>query len=382
VEFEKSVLPPGSPVLGGPDRANRTRYNYPNGSEVVLGSLDEISRIMSSQYDALFANEATELTENEWETLLTRLRNGRLRDRQSGEVWHQALADCNPSHPLHWLKLRCDRGQMEYIASQHDDNPACTPEYVQRLSELTGVRRKRLYEGLWCAAEGLVYDNWDRDVHVIDPFPIPQGWPRLRAIDFGFRAALACLWLALSPDGTLYVYRQWIKTATLVEDHAAILKGYSDGEPIIGTVCDHALQERAVLERCGIATAPANKDVLVGIQEVQARLRPGRDGRPRLQVFRNSVVERDASMVAAKKPIGVAEEIESYVWSAPRPGGLLRESPSDGNDHALDALRYGCMAVRLVEYLRDQPLPEVIIRHPVDQSKIGTGVRTGWGARR
>jgi phage terminase large subunit len=267
---------------------------------------------------------------------------------------------------------------MEYIASQHDDNPACTPEYVQRLSELTGVRRKRFYEGLWCAAEGLVYDNWDRDVHVIDPFPIPQDWPRLRAIDFGFRDAFVCLWLALSPEGKLLLYRQWIKTATLVQDHAAIIHGYSRDEPIVGTVCDHACQERGVLERCSIPTAPANKDVLVGIQEVAARLRLGRDGRPGLMVFINSVVQRDPAMVAGKRPTGVAEEMESYCWSDPRPGGLLKELPKDGNDHALDALRYACMAVRFVEELQSQPAPEVYMYIPPDPKKWGSGVRTGW----
>jgi phage terminase large subunit len=364
VTYEKEVLPPGSPVLSGPDRGNRTRYNYSNGSEVVLGGLDEISRLLSSQYDVLAVNEATEITEDEWETLLTRLRNNRLRDSRTGEAWHQAIADCNPSHPQHWLKVRANRGQMEYIASRHTDNPTCSDDYLQRLSELTGVRRKRLYEGLWVAAEGLVYDTWDRDVHVCDAFGVPADWSRLRAIDFGFRDAFVCLWLALSPDGTLYVYRQWIRTGVLVEDAAAVIHGYSRDEPIIGTVCDHAAQERAVLERCGIPSFPAQKDVLVGIQEVQARLRPGRDGRPRLQVHRNSVVERDASMQASKKPIGIAEEMESYCWSDPRPGGLLKEAPRDGNDHALDALRYACMAVRLVEYVQNQPTPTVYMTKP------------------
>ena len=117
VTYEKEVLPPGSPALSGPDRGNRTRYNYPNGSEIVLGGLDDISRIMSSQYDALFVNEATEITEDEWETLLTRLRNNRLRDTRTRAAWHQAIADCNPSHPRHWLKVRADRGHMRYIAS-------------------------------------------------------------------------------------------------------------------------------------------------------------------------------------------------------------------------------------------------------------------------
>jgi len=354
VTFEHEVLAPGSPVLRGPDRSHRSRYNYGNGSEIALGGLDDVSRVMSSQFDLIFCNEATEIAEEEWEVLLTRLRNGRLRDRKTGECWHQAIGDANPAHPTHWLKMRSDTGQMTYIASEHKDNPSITPEYLQRLSELSGVLRKRLFEGRWVAAEGLVYDQFDPSVHVVPAFDIPSSWTRIRAIDFGFRDAFVCLWLALSPDGTLIIYRQWIKTQTLVEDHAAVIHDYSKGEPITVTTSDHACAERGTLERCGIYTIPARKDITTGVQELQARLRPGPNGKPRLLIFEDSVVEPDPTMRARKLPIGVAEEMASYVWSQPRPGGLLQEKPKDGNDHALDALRYACMLVPIVEVLKSR----------------------------
>ena len=186
-ELERKVLPPSSPLLSGADRQHRSKYAYPNGSEVILAGLDDVSRIMSSQFDVVYVAEATEITEHDLEILVSRLRNNALRDKKTGQPWHQVICDCNPCFPSHWLKKRCDREQMTYIESRHEDNPACTPDYLERLRQLSGVRRKRLYSGLWVAAEGAVYSEWDRNVHLLDCFEILDDWLRIRVIDFGFR---------------------------------------------------------------------------------------------------------------------------------------------------------------------------------------------------
>jgi phage terminase large subunit len=72
-------------------------YKYKNKSVVAIGGMDNASKIMSSEYDVIYVQEATELTENDWEALTTRLRNWRV-------SFQQLMADCNPSSPTHWLK--------------------------------------------------------------------------------------------------------------------------------------------------------------------------------------------------------------------------------------------------------------------------------------
>ncbi len=71
---------------------------------------------MSTQFDLICVLEATELTENDWESLTTRLRNGVV-------SFQQLIGDCNPDHEHHWLKLRCDRGQTTMLHSRLKDNP-------------------------------------------------------------------------------------------------------------------------------------------------------------------------------------------------------------------------------------------------------------------
>lgn len=342
VTLEKIVL---DPVDGVQFRTTEQEYRYPNGSAVIVAGLDKASKVMSQEYDVAYVQEATELTEDDWESLTTRLRNGVM-------PYQQLLADCNPDAPSHWLKHRADRGAVVMLESRHEDNPALWDDetgdwtdfgrvYIDKLDSLTGVRYQRLRLGRWAAAEGIVYEGWDRAIHLLNPFPIPTDWPRYWAIDFGYTHAFICQWWAEDPDGRLYRYREIYKTQRLVEDHARDMLDLSKGEPKPrAIICDHDAEGRATLERhLGMKTTPAKKTVQDGIQAVAARLRPAGDGRPRLFLVRDAVVERDPALDDAKRPCSTEEEFDGYVWDT-RAGRKKGEEPVKENDHGLDALRY------------------------------------------
>ena len=149
VTWEHKVVPPGHPILNGPDRAHRQRYSFPNGSDIVIGGMDNVTRIMSTEFDLIYAPEAIEFTEDEIEQLTTRLRHGVM-------PYQQLIMDTNPGPPSHWLNQRCNAGRTTRILSRHEDNPTISLTYLNTLRALTGARRARLYEGRWAAQEGLV----------------------------------------------------------------------------------------------------------------------------------------------------------------------------------------------------------------------------------
>ena len=388
VTWEQKVLPEGHESLQGQQRRTRQNYTYSNGSQVILGGMDKPSKIMSTEFDLIYVQEAIELNEEDWEALLTRLRNGRL-------PYQQLLADTNPDTPSHWIKQRAAANKLLLLESRHEDNPRLydnaakrwTPDglkYLATLDQLTGPRYQRLRHGKWVQAEGAVYDTFSRGVHVVDitPCPPPPDWPRYLGIDFGYRDPFVCLWTAIAPDNRLWVYRQYVRTERLVEDHAKAIKDYmaweereqklrltrmrrdkikelgedraarwhhESMEAIPGqlrpkaVICDHDAEDRATLQKhLGMPTVAAYKpSIKSGIQEVIARLRVQGDGRPSLYIGAASlpVSERDRGMDGKKLPIGVAEEMEGYVWNVE--GGRKRgEEPVDKNNHALDALRY------------------------------------------
>ncbi|MFD9618491.1 phage terminase large subunit [Streptomyces virginiae] len=345
----KEALESGVVQWYGGSPQESPQYRYSNGSVLVVGGMDKASRIMSSEYDVVYVQEAIELTEDDWEAITTRLRNGKI-------SFQQLMADTNPSVPTHWLKRRCDRGSTVMLNCRHEDNPVLfhdgvlTPSgeaYIGKLEALTGVRHSRLRKGQWVAAEGLIYENFDPSVHLIAPFEIPEEWTRWWVVDFGFTNPFVLQWWAEDPDGRLYLYREIYRTRRLVEDHARdALKlmqdvdgNWTEPRPR-AVICDHDAEDRATLHRhLGLATTAAKKTVSDGIQAVQSRLKAADDGKPRVFILRGALVERDTALEEAKRPASTEEEIVGYVWDS-APGKAPKETPVKENDHGMDCLRY------------------------------------------
>lgn len=363
------------PDWRGIKRRIRQEYEYPNGSVMVVRGMDNADSIMSTDFDVIGVFEATELTENDFETLTTRLRNGRM-------PYQQILCDCNPDRPSHWLNVRAARPyavakgmegylpaarpgqtQMTRLLSRHEDNPMLWDEqkgawteqganYISKLEALGGARYLRLRVGKWAASEGLVYPEFDPLKHVLDygskefPFTeIPKTWRRIRAIDFGFTNPFVCLWFAIDPDGRMYLYREIYRAQTVVEDHARRIAQLSGDERFEATVADHDAEDRATLARHGITTRKAFKAIMPGIENVSVRLRMAGDGKPRLFVMRNALVDRDEMLAEQGAPVSTLEEFDGYIYPKVKDGKAAKEEPLDLNNHGMDSLRYACAYV-------------------------------------
>lgn len=348
-------------------------YRYANGSRLVVGGMDNPTKVMSSEYDLIYVQEAIELSEDDWEKCTSRLRNGKV-------SFQQIIADTNPDTQTHWLNVRCLDGRTTMLHSRHEDNPVYFDDHGEItdagrayihgiLDQLTGVRKLRLRDGLWVAAEGVIYEGFDPAVHLIDRFDIPADWTRWWAVDFGFTNPFVLQCWAEDPDGRLYLYREIYMTQRLVEDHARdillqvtrpvgeqrerrVLTAQDIREDVQAgrrewiearpraIIRDHDAEDAATLERhLGMSTTAAKKDVNPGIEAVAARLKPAGDGRPRIFILRDSLVERDRSLQQRKLPTCTAEEFPGYVWDeAARKRGV--EQPLKQGDHGMDPMRY------------------------------------------
>jgi phage terminase large subunit len=178
---------------------------------------------------------------------------------------------------------------------------------------------------------------------LLDRFDIPADWQRYRAVDFGFTNPFVCQWWARDHDGRLYLYREIYMTGRTIAQHAPKIKALSQGEFTIKTVADHDAEDRATLAQEGIPTQPADKRITVGIEKVQERLKVQGDGRPRLLVLRDSLVELDDGLRERFKPTCTHKEFAAYVYPKGVDGKPLKEVPVDDNNHGMDALRYMVM---------------------------------------
>src|SRR4249919_1308661 len=270
-------------------------YEYSNGSSINVGGMDEPDKIMSSEYGLAYVQEATELAEDDWQKLSTRLRNPvGMVDPGSGVEYRQLIADCNPSSPDHWLKQRADEGSLLMLNTRHEENPVYFDEreqltdlgreYMETLDALTGVQYYRLRKGLWVAAEGVIFDEFDPAVHVIKPFEVPESWPHWWSIDFGFTNPFVWQNWVENGDGVAFLTQEIYRTGTTVADHAAEIAYLTQGQPQPQLIItDHDPDGQRTLSReLGVVTrgalghsAPvsAYKKVREGIDAMKIRLR-------------------------------------------------------------------------------------------------------------
>lgn len=338
---------------------SKSRFEYTNGSILAYGGMadkEQREKIRSvgkrGGVDIAWLEEATAFTESDFNEILARMRG-------VAGPYRQIILTTNPDSPAHWIYLRLiQKHEAVVYESSARDNPFNPDTYIDALEKLTGVQRERLLYGRWVQAEGVIYELFNPNIHIVDPFDIPKDWRRYLSIDFGYNNPFVALWAAVDGDGTIYVYRELYVTEQLVSDLAERIKSltrldYPDDHDFDNPArhfanawADHDLEDRATLDRHGIRTAPALKEVNTGIEAVKMRFRIDARGKPRMVFFRDMLVEEDRRLVAAHRPVGLFGEITLYSWQKTTSGEFSKDIPIKDNDHAMDALRYLVMGVQ------------------------------------
>lgn len=108
-----------------------------------------------------------------------------------------------------------------FIKARVTDNPLImkrNPEYINSLMLLPEAEKRSKLYGDWDAIAGAVFrefrqihniDEPANAVHVVEPFPIPSYWPVFVAIDWGFSALCWAGLFAVSPDGRIFLFKEF-----------------------------------------------------------------------------------------------------------------------------------------------------------------------------
>src|SRR6266850_1230154 len=153
-------------------------------------------------------------------------------------------------------KIIIGRGDNKriYIHATLADNPHIDPTYSQSLEGRPDAEKKAKKYGDWSAYLGQVFDEF-RDkkypdepinaLHVVEPFDIPEWWPRFVIGDWGFAAMTYIGWYAVSPTKRLYQYRELYWYKTKIAEWAPIVRNYIEKEnPKKVKFCRSAVQDR------------------------------------------------------------------------------------------------------------------------------------------
>lgn len=262
------------------------------------------------------------------------------------------IGTMNPTAPSHKVKKWIDMGlagDKRYYSLHFtlDDNPYVSEEYKEGIRKsLSGVFYKRNYLGLWCLAEGAIFDFFDRSIHVIKRPPRGASY-WIVGIDYGTSNAFAAVLIGVSTgrevqmDPIMWVEDEyyWDSKARGVQklnhEYADEVKKWLEPYAIKNIYMDPSAEAfRLELNRRGMHVALANNKVSDGIQIMTSLMKKG-------------------DLLVMENCKNLIREIESYVWDD-RSVERGEDEPLKRDDHAVDALRYAVASHKISRFDVDE----------------------------
>ena len=335
-----------------------------NGSTINFTYCDndkDLDRLQGQEYDVIFLDEATQLSEYQMKTITACLRG-------VNNFPKRIYYTCNPGGQGHGYikrifidKVYEDGENPEdytFIQSLVTDNKVLIesqPDYIKQLEALPPKLRKAWLEGDWNVYEGQFFEDFvDRPeyysdkiwTHVINPFEIPDGWKIFRSFDWGYNKPFSCGWWAVDYDGVAYRILElygctktpnegvkwtppqvFAEIARIEREHR-----WLKGKKIIG-VADPAIWNAEtgksiadVAAEHGVFFNKGDHERIAGWMQVHYRLAFDDKGYPMMYVFSNCKA--------------FIRTIPLLLYDEHKPEDL----DSDGEDHVADEVRYFLMS--------------------------------------
>ena len=328
-------------IIGGTTQAS-IRRNILNDLEAILGksinlSKDNHFRLFGNKvycfdganadsykkargftaYGA-FLNEATTLHDSFVKEVISRC---------SGEG-ARIYMDTNPENPTHSVKVDyvdkdgqvLSNGQLNIKAFNFTlyDNTFLNKEYVESIEASTpsGMFFDRDILGIWVASEGVVYQDFNKDIHYIKEANI--GFKKIFCgVDFGWEHYGSIVVVGLGLDDRYYLIKEYAYKHKDIEYWINIAKEIIKEYGNVNFYCDYARPDYVhKLQVNGIRAINAKKDVLEGISTVATLFKTNK----------LLILEDNVNIFKT--------EIYNYVWAKGK------DEPIKSSDDVLDSLRY------------------------------------------
>ena len=341
--------------------SGKRQLYYKDKVITTLGAKDEgaIGSFQGDTWSLGYCDEMTLYPESIIDMIDTRL----------SKPHSMGFAAMNPSHPSHKIKQwidKADAGDPNYYALHFtlDDNPYVGEDYKQRIRDsLSGVFYKRNYLGLWCLAEGAIFDFFDRKLHVVNRPPrAADYW--IAAIDYGAVNPFTCLLIGVSTGRytqtgkMLWVEKEYYydpkkrgrqqTNSEFAKDIQRFLEPYDVKQIYIDP---SAASMKVELRKMGMVIVDADNDVENGIQTLTDQMKQG-------------------NLFICSECTNTIREIEGYVWDT-KAAQQGYDEPLKVNDHTCDALRYAIQTHKVSVYdpYKQQQLQQEWLRNKYQVSR-------------
>lgn len=292
------------------DRWNKSDFTYTleTGSRIEFFSADQPSKVRGPRRDRLFVNEGNNIPYETWDQLLVRTKE-------------YAWIDWNPTNEFwFYTEVLGKRDDVDMVTLTYKDNEALDPNIV------ADIESHRMNKNWWAVygegklgeVEGRVYRDWN----IIDDIPHTARLER-RGLDFGYSQDPAAIVDIYYYDGGYIVDEQLYQRGMHNSALADFIKNLQNPHTLV--IADSA-EPKSIdeMKMYGINMLPASKgpgSVTQGINYLQGK--------------RVSITKRSVNLI---------REYRNYLWKTDKDGRILT-IPEEGNDHALDAVRYAIQSL-------------------------------------
>lgn len=319
---------------------NKMQLRFMDKTISVLGAKDSgaIGQFQGKTMSLVYCDEMTLYPNNIIQMIDTRLSNPH----------SMGFASMNPTFPSHQIKTWIDMGEAgdKQYYSLHfniDDNTFLPNDYKERIKKsLSGVFYKRNYLGLWCLAEGAIFDFFDKSVHVV-PKPPRSAEYWIAGIDYGTVNSFSCVLIGINSGkedqtGVMrWVEKEYVWDSKQMERQKTNFEYINDVEAFLGDysirgiyVDPSAASFKLELKKKGFPVFDANNDVQEGIRHLISEMQEGK-------------------LVVCKNCTNLTREIESYVWDK-KSDTKGEDVPLKKDDHSIDAMRYAVYTHKVSTY--------------------------------
>lgn len=281
--------------------------------------INDLNRIRGMTAYGAYINEGTMANEEVF---------NEIKSRCSG-TGARILIDTNPDHPEHWLKTnyidKADGDKIIEYGYQLDDNTFLSARYRDNIKTSTpsGMFFERDILGRWVSSDGLVYEDFNSEVHYVDE--LPEMVRYFAGVDWGYDHYGAIVVVGEGADGNFYLVKEisaqhkeidwWVDRAKEVVNEFGKMSFY----------CDSARPEHVVrLKREGFRAKNASKRILFGVETVAKLFKTNG-----LYIYKPGVDR-------------FSKEIYMYAWNE------KTGEPIKMWDDVLDALRYAILSDHVV----------------------------------
>ena len=329
---------------------------YPNGSQLMFRHGEDIDSLKNINLGGALMVQAEEMSEQNFWFILGRLRRKsgtlklRIEANYDGHNWIYKLfkkKEINIPPAMHGIISKDDFDLIETNTVENKDN--LPVQYIASLEILPEKLRKRNYIGSWDDAQGLVYDEYSDDKHVIEPFDVPDTWERGFILDHGFTNPTAVLWYAIDYDGNIILYDEHYQCEKSVSYHAEqILKrGINNG------YCDPSVFARTQSRGSELYS------IADEYSDFKVTLRPATKASEASSIARVNEFFKGGKIRVFSTLGNFRNEISNWKYRKLTNRTLLNlsEEPEDKDNHLMDDLKY-LIASRFAKSEKPKEIPK------------------------